>query len=131
MNTTAWRGLLLVVLPLALQVTSARAAQPFEGVWATSRADCRNTDGPSSRTLIDYTTKVDGKPTPIFDQYEHHCRIDRTSSDAATTTLAVTCFEFWEEFYKRVEGRPATIKLSQHGRQALTIDGKRFLSCTR
>ena len=108
---------------------SLRASEPFEGVWAKTQAECLDEEGPNSRTLIDLGKTVDGKLTPIFDQYEHHCRIDRTSAAGDRTSLAATCFEFWEDFTKGVEGRKTTIKLAPAQRSALKIDGTLYQRC--
>ena len=65
-----------VVAVLAAQ-TSSHAAQTFDGLWATSRKDCRDKDGPDSKTFIDLDNVIKGKPAPLVDQYENHCRVDR------------------------------------------------------
>jgi hypothetical protein len=101
----------------------------FEGVWAKTQAECLDEEGPNSRTLIDLGNIIDGKPTPIFDQYENHCRIDRKSAVEDGTALVVTCFEFWEYFTKAIEGQKTTIKLSPGQRSALKIDGTPYLRC--
>jgi hypothetical protein len=106
-----------------------RPAEPFEGLWAQTKDECLNEDGPNSRTLIDLGNLVQGKPTPLFDQYENHCLIDRKSGLGESTTLAMTCFEFWEDFTNRKEGRKATIKLSRSSGTGLGIDGKMYQRC--
>jgi hypothetical protein len=118
----------LFILVLTSQ-TSLRASEPFEGVWAKTQAECRDEEGPNSRTIIDFGKAIDGKPTPVFDQYEHHCRIDRTSGAGDRTSLAATCFEFWEDFAKGVEGKKTTIKLAQLQRGTLKIDSTRYQRC--
>ena len=100
----------LLVSALTL-TTAARAAEPFEGAWVTSAKHCSDKDdGPNSLTVIDLKVNLDGKPTPMVEQYENHCRIDKRSTVGNDTTLAVTCYEFWEEFKKKVNARKATIK---------------------
>jgi hypothetical protein len=127
---TRGRGLLGVLFILALtSQASLHASEPFEGVWAKTQAECRDEEGPNSRTLIDLGNIIDGKPTPIFDQYEHHCRIDRKSAIGGGTSFAATCFEFWEDFAKGVEGRKTTIKLAPAPRSALKIDGTLYRRC--
>ena len=118
----------LFILALTSQA-SLRASEPFEGVWAKTQAECRDEEGPNSRTLIDLGNAIDGKPTPIFDQYEHHCRIDRISGAGDRTSLSATCFEFWEDFAKGIEGRKTTIKLAPAPRSALKIDGTLYRHC--
>ncbi len=126
---TRGRDLLGVLFILALTSQASRASEPFEGVWAKTQAECRDEEGPNSRTLIDLGHTIDGKPTPVFDQYEHHCRIDRTSALGGGTSLAATCFEFWEDFTKGVEGRKTTIKLATTQRGALKIDRTLYQRC--
>ena len=84
----------------------------FEGEWARTKVECLDKEGPNSRTLIDLGNVIDGKPAPIFDQYENHCLIERQDLIRDGTALSVTCYEFWEYLEKRTEGRKATIKLS-------------------
>jgi hypothetical protein len=127
---TSARDVLGTLFILALtSLAPLRASEPFEGVWAKTQAECRDEEGPNSRTLIDLGKTTDGKPAPIFDQYEHHCRIDRTSAARGGTSLAATCFEFWEDFAKGVDGRKTTIKLAPAPRNALKIDGALYQRC--
>ena len=105
------------------------AAEPFEGLWAQTKEECLDEEGPNSRTLIDLGNVIRSKPIPIFDQYENHCRIERKSVLGDSTTLAVTCFEFWEEFTKGGGGRKTIIKLSPGQKGGLLIDGKKYERC--
>lgn len=82
-----------VVAVLAAQ-TSSHAAPPFDGLWATSRKDCRNKDGPDSKTFIDLDN-IKGKPAPLVDQYENHCRVDRKTPAGDGLVLTTTCFDDW------------------------------------
>jgi hypothetical protein len=108
--------------------TTSRAAS-FGGLWAKTTKECLDEDGPNSRTLIDLTNVVDGKPTPIFDQYENHCLIDWKSTAGEKTSLNVTCFEFWDNFTKRVDGEKRMIKLSPGGNNRLVINGESYVRC--
>jgi len=47
--TIALAGALVVLAGLP----AAHAVQPFDGLWVTSRKDCRGKDGPDSKTFID------------------------------------------------------------------------------
>ena len=125
---TRGRDLLGALFILAL-TSQVHASEPFEGVWAKTQAECRDEEGPNSRTIIDFGHTIDGKPTPIFDQYEHQCRIDRKSAAGGRTSLAATCFEFWQDFAKGAGGRKTTIKLAQAPRSALKIDGTPYQRC--
>jgi hypothetical protein len=123
------RGVSEALLILALAQASASAAEPFEGVWARTGKECRDQEGPTSRTLIDLGNVIAGKPVPIFDQYENHCRIGRKTVTGGATSLAATCFEFWEDFTKGVEARQVTIKLVPGRNGTLKIDGKPYRRC--
>jgi hypothetical protein len=105
------------------------AAEPFEGLRAQTKEECLDEDGHNSRTVIYLGNVVRGKPTPIFDQYENHCRIERKSVFGDSTTLAVTCFEFWDDFTKGGGGRKTIIKLSPGQKGGLVIDGKIYQRC--
>jgi hypothetical protein len=114
---------------LALTAQASNAAEPFEGVWATTSKECRDADGPTSRTLIDLGNVIAGKPAPIFDQYENHCKIRRKTVSRNETILAATCFEFWETFTKDIEGRKTAIKLSPGPNGSLKIDAQLYRRC--
>jgi hypothetical protein len=119
----------LSILMLSAQAPLG-AAEPFEGIWAKTRAECLDQEGPNSRTLIDLGNLIDGKPSPLFDQYENHCKIERKAAAGdGTTALTATCFEFWEYFMKGIEGQKATIKLSPGQKSTLKIDGKAYQRC--
>jgi hypothetical protein len=119
----------LFILALGAQVPS-HAAEPFEGIWAKTQKECLDEEGPNSRTLIDLGNLVENKPSPLFDQYENHCKIERKSTAAdGATTLTATCFEFWEYFTKGIEGQKASIKLSPGPKGTLKIDGTSYRRC--
>jgi hypothetical protein len=109
--------------------TPVHTLERFEGIWAKTRAECLDEEGPNSRTRIDLEDILDGKPVAMFDQYENHCRIERKSVVGEATNLAVTCFEFWEYFTKGIEGKKATIKLSPLRKGGLKIDGTPYQRC--
>jgi hypothetical protein len=109
--------------------TSLRGAEPFEGFWAKTKEECLDEEGPNSRTIIDLNNMVSGKPAPIFDQYENHCLIEERNQSGNGTTLSVTCYAFWENFTKRIEGSEAKIKLTQGQKGRLIIDGIPYQRC--
>ena len=114
---------------LALLASSASAAEPYEGAWARSLKDCKDSDGATSLTVIDLKVNVDGKPRAMVEQYEHHCFIDRKSTVGSDTTLTATCYEFWDDFKKKTGGAKEIIKLSVVSKDALKINGKAYLRC--
>jgi hypothetical protein len=117
------------VLAVVTAQMSAYAAQTFDGLWATSRKDCRNKDGPDSKTFIDLDNVIKGKPAPLVDQYENHCRVDRQTPAGDGLVLTTTCFEFWDDYNKGANGRKVTIKLAPGPKDKLRIDGKSYLLC--
>jgi hypothetical protein len=119
----------LFVLAMSVQAPLL-AAEPFEGVWAKTQKECLDEEGPNSRTLIDLGNFIEGKPSPLFDRYENHCKIERkTAGGDGTTTLTTTCFEFWEYFIKGIEGQKTIIKLSPGPMSTLRIDGTPYRRC--
>src|SRR5882672_8193056 len=46
---------------------SVHAAKSFDGLWALTKKECRNTDQADSRTLIDLSKPIGGKPAPMVD----------------------------------------------------------------
>ncbi|MEI2808550.1 MAG: hypothetical protein V9G18_22175 [Albidovulum sp.] len=107
----------------------AYAAKPFEGVWAETQAECLDKEGPNSRTLIDLANKDKGKPLPIFDRYEWHCKVLKLGGNDKKTTLKLRCFEFWEHLEKGTDGTDAEVALMPESKQTLRIDGKKFVRC--
>ena len=116
-------GFVLVLEP------SLQAAKAFDGLWAKTQKDCRNEEGPDSKTFIDLSKAIGAKPAPMVDQYENHCRIDRKIAAGDGVVLATTCFEFWDDFKKNVDGRKVTIKLAPGPNGTIRIDGKPYQPC--
>lgn len=119
-----------VLAVLAMQ-SSSHAAPAFDGLWATSRKDCRDKDGADSKTFIDLDNVIKGKPAPLVDQYENHCRVDRTTPTGGGLVLSTTCFEFWDDYNKGANGRKVTIRLLSGPKDTIKIDGKSHLLCQR
>ena len=116
-------------LALALLPSSAHAAEPYEGAWVATLKDCGDHDGPTSLAVIDLEVNVDGRKMPMVDRYEYHCRIDRKATVATDTTLFVTCFEFWDDLRKNINGRKETIKLSVVSKDLLKISDRQYRRC--
>ena len=109
--------------------TASQAAERWEGIWAQTRQECADKEGPSSRTLIDLSNKEKGQLAPIYDQYENHCRIKGVSRKDGTVILRLTCFEFWQEFKNNRSGRPVSVKIIYQDQQHISIDGERYQRC--
>lgn len=119
---------LVVLLSIGI-FSDADSAERFEGLWALSKAECLDEEGPNSRTLISLSNTKAGKPIPIFDQYENHCRIRGTNSFGDGTVLAMKCFEFWDDFAGGKGGRNTSIKLLPTVNGGLQIDGRTYQRC--
>lgn len=115
----------------AALASPSKAAQTFEGLWATSKKDCPEHDGPDSKTLIDFDNVLNGKPAPLIDRYENHCRVDRQTPAGDGLVLETTCFEFWDDYAKGENGEKVTIKLVFGPKGTIRIDGKPYLLCKR
>jgi hypothetical protein len=111
------------------RLSSVRMTEAYEGLWVQTKKDCLDDDGPNSRTLIDLGNVVDGKLTPIFDQYENHCRIEEKTKSGNVTTLTLTCYEFWQYLSENKEGSPAAIVISLEQKGRIRIDGKSYQLC--
>ncbi|MBR0756330.1 hypothetical protein JQ604_29485 [Bradyrhizobium jicamae] len=107
------------------------AAQSFDGLWAATKQDCRDKEGADSKTMIDLENVINGKPAPLVDQYENHCRVDRKIPAGDGLVLSTTCFEFWDDYKKNANGRKVTIKLAPGAGGTIKIDGKPYLLCKR
>ena len=125
-NVVAVAGIMLAVTVVA---PSSQGAESFDGLWAQTKKECRNTDEADSRTFIDLSKPIGGKDPAMVDQYENHCRIDRKTVVGDGINLSVTCFEFWDNFKKGIEPRKATYKLAPGANGTIKIDGKTYFRC--
>ncbi len=118
-----------IMLAVAFIAPASQAAERFDGLWALTKKECRNTDQADSRTFIDLSKTIGGKDPAMVDQHENHCRIDRRTVAGDGLALSVTCFEFWDNFKNNIEPRKATFKLSPGPNGTLRIDGKTYYRC--
>jgi hypothetical protein len=118
-----------IMLAVTIVTPSSQAAESFDGLWAQTKKDCRNKEGPDSKTFIDISKPIGGKDPAMVDQYENHCRIDRKTVVGDGINLSVTCFEFWDYFKKNIEPRKATYKLAPGANGTIKIDGKTYFRC--
>lgn len=123
------RSFFMAAALLALGSQPVGAAEPFEGAWARSRKECRDREGPSSGVLINLAGRENGKAAPLFDQYEHHCRIEKVDRSGASARLSLLCYEFWEDYTANKNGRRETATLAPIDRNRLKIDGKTYMRC--
>jgi hypothetical protein len=106
-------------------------AEKWEGFWATSRKDCLNKEGFDSKTMIDLKNSENGRPAPLFDQYENHCRIDSHATKGNVTTLKLTCFEFWDDYKGKKSPRRDTVTVTPVDPQKILMNGKSYLRCKK
>jgi hypothetical protein len=118
-----------IMLAATIATTSLHAAESFDGLWALTKKECRNTEGADSRTFIDLSKPIGGKNPAMVDQHENHCRIDRKTEVGNGLNLSVTCFEFWDNYKKNIEPRKATFKLAPGANGSIKIDGKTYYRC--
>jgi hypothetical protein len=105
--------------------------EKWEGFWARNRKDCRNQDGFDSKTQIDLKGMENGKPAPLYDQYENHCRIDSHATRDKVTTLKLTCYEFWDDYKAKKNPRRDSIAVTVVDPQKITMNGKSFIRCKK
>jgi hypothetical protein len=121
---------------LALQGNSAAtpasvAAESWEGYWAKNRRECRFSDGPDSKTMIDLKNSENGKPAPLYDQYENHCRIDGHVTKGKVTTLKLICFEFWDDYKAKKSPRRDTVTVTPLDANRIRINGAAHIRCRK
>ncbi|MDB5582522.1 MAG: hypothetical protein JWR80_7698, partial [Bradyrhizobium sp.] len=107
------------------------AAEKWEGYWAKTRKECRISDGPDSKTMIDLKNSENGKPAPLYDQYENHCRIDSHATKGNVTTLKLTCFEFWDDYKAKKNPRRGTVTVTAVDQNSIRISGAAYIRCRK
>lgn len=123
------RPLAASALLLAAATAAAPAAEFFEGVWARSARECRERDAPGSGVLINLAGRENGKAAPLFDQYEHHCRIEKVERRGKGARLSLLCFEFWEDYAANREGQRESARLAAAGANRMELNGKTYQRC--
>jgi hypothetical protein len=134
----AFALLAFAVTPAAAAKASAAAAKPtavaaaaWEGYWAKNRKECRYSDGPDSKTMIDLKNSENGKPAPLYDQYENHCRVDSHAANGNVTTLKLTCFEFWDDYTAKKNSWRDTATVTVLDRNSIDINGAAYIRCRK
>jgi hypothetical protein len=120
--------------PTVAKKTATAATVPtetLEGFWAGNRRDCRNQEGFDSKTQIDLKGMENGKPAPLYDQYENHCRIDSHATRDKVTTLKLTCYEFWDDYKAKKNPRRDSIAVTVVDPQKILMNGKSFIRCKK
>jgi hypothetical protein len=131
-SPVARRAAILAFTLSAFAATTALAAsEKWEGYWAKNRKECRAGDGPDSKTMIDLKNVEKGKPAPLYDQYENHCRVDSHATEGNVTRLKLTCFEFWDDYKAKKNPRPATVTITPLDQGRIRIDGAVYVKCRK
>lgn len=120
LRTAIALGSLVAALP-----ATAETGRWMEGTWARSVRDCRK-EGFTSRTFIDLKDRKFG---PLYDQYEHHCRITKLEPAGSGVTLRLTCHEFWDDFRARKNPQRETVVIQPGSPGTLSIGGAKFVRC--
>jgi hypothetical protein len=114
-----------------LAIESAGAAETWEGLWAKTAKECRNREGPDSKTMIDLRGSENGRPAPLYDQYENHCRIDSHAKQGNLITLQLTCYEFWDDYKAKKSPRRDAVTVTPLDRQKILMNGKPYIRCKK
>ncbi len=105
------------------------ARDPWEGLWATSAKECLDPEGPNRNTYIDTKFRDRDKIKSLFDQYEHHCKIDDMITSGLKISLTMTCYEMWENFQNEQEGFPETAQIEFIKYGSIRINGEQYDRC--
>ena len=128
----ARRTAVLAFALLAFATTTAlAAAENWEGYWAKTRKECRYGDGPDWKTMINLRNLENGKPAPLYDQYENHCRIDSHATKGNITTLKLTCFEFWDDYRAKKNARRDSVTITPLDQDRIRINGAAYIRCRK
>jgi hypothetical protein len=84
----------------------------------------------SPKTMIDL--RENGRPALRCDQYENHCRrIDSHAIRGNTTTLKLTCFEFWDDYRAKKKPRRDTVTVTALDQNSIRINGAAYIQCRK
>lgn len=81
--------------------------------------------------MIDLKNSENGKPAPLYDQYENHCRVDSHANKGNTTTLKLTCFEFWDDYRAKRNPRRDTVTVTPVDQDRIRINGASYVRCRK
>ena len=76
--------------------------------------------------MIDLKNSENGKPAPLYDQYENHCRVDRRATRGNATTLKLTCFEFRDDYRAKKNSRRDTVMVTSVDQNRIRINGAAY-----
>jgi hypothetical protein len=116
---------------LAIENAGAAATETWEGLWAKTAKECRSREGADSKTMIDVRGSEDGRPAPLYDQYENHCRIDSHATQGNVITLRLTCYEFWDDYKAKKNPRRDTVTMTPLDQQKILMNGKPYIRCKK
>ncbi|MDP1585568.1 MAG: hypothetical protein Q8M18_19290 [Bradyrhizobium sp.] len=81
--------------------------------------------------MIDLKNSENGKPAPLYDQYENHCRVDSHATKGKATTLKLNCFEFWDDYRAKKNPRRDTVAVMPVDQDRIRINGASYVRCRK
>ena len=108
---------------------SAATKQPWEGLWARTAGECRNRESADSKTMTDLQGSENGRPAPLYDQHENHCRVDSHARQGKVITLKLTCYEFWDDYKAKKSPRRDSVTVTPLDRKKILMNGKTYMRC--
>lgn len=105
------------------------AGQAWEGIWAKTKAECEDREGPNSLTNIESGVIFNNRMISMIDQYENHCLIDKIYPNDKEFRIATTCYEFWQNAENGDEPRPEIFKLTIINKNKIKINNESYFRC--
>lgn len=90
----------------------------INGIWAKTREECLDEEGPNSRTFFEFTPDNRG----TIDGYEEHCKVVSTRARSGGADVDLTC-----EFAGDETSRTTAIVI--RSAEAITLDGNAYVRC--
>lgn len=81
--------------------------------------------------MIELNDMENGRPAPLYVQYENHCRIDSHATKDNVTTLKLTCYEFWDDYKATKNPQRDIIAVTVVDPQKILMNGKSYIRCKK
>lgn len=81
--------------------------------------------------MIDLRNSEKGKPAPLYDQYENHCRIDSHAAKGNAAKLKLTCFEFWDDYKAKKNPRRDIVTVAPLDQNRILMNGASYIRCKK
>jgi hypothetical protein len=89
---------LLAIQGAGATTPPASIAEKVGGLLGQNQEGMSQQGRPGFQTMIDLRNMENGRPAPLLDQHENHCRIDGHATKDNVTTQRLSCFEFWDGY---------------------------------